>query len=201
MKIQSILFLLATVFVFTSCSTNKMVIQVPAKDSIEIDYPEYESYTAVLKNSLLTDLDVKVLNKETGKQISGFGLNNNSKVDVTVVKNGKLVLVNDSDKSTTLKMSVKEEKLSSPKNDNREYISFTLRNNTAKSIPLIIPTVMNPNLSPFSNSGVDLKVGQKVLFKAKGKKQVLLVVSKNIKQGEILDVAKLLKARKKELGI
>ena len=60
---------------------------------------------------------------------------------------------------------------------------------------------MNPNLSPLSNSGVDLKVGQKVLFKAKGKKQVLLVVSRNIKQGEVLDVAKLLKERKKELGI
>ena len=202
MKIQSFLFLLATTLVFMSCSTNKMVVQVPAKDSVEIDYPEYESYTAVLKNSLLTDIDVKVLNKETGKQISGFGLNNNSKVDVTVVKNGKLVLVNDSEKSTTLKMSVKEEKLTAKTTtDTREYISFTLRNNTAKSIPLIIPTVMNPNLSPFSNSGVDLKVGQKVLFKAKGKKQVLFVVSRNIKQGEVLDVAKLLKERKKELGI
>ena len=202
MKIQSILFLLSTVLVFMSCSTSKMVVQVPANDSVEIDYPEYESYTAVLKNSLLTDLDVKVLNKETGKQISGFGLNNNSKVDVSIVKNGKLVLVNDSDKNTKLKMSIKEEKFSaSSTTDTREYISFTLRNTTAKSIPLIIPTVMNPNLSPFSNSGVDLKVGQKVLFKAKGKKQVLLVVGRNIKQGEVIDVAKILKKRKKELGI
>ena len=61
MKIQSILLLLSSVFVFMSCSTSKMVIQVPANDSVEIDYPEYESYKAVLKNSLLTDLDIKVL--------------------------------------------------------------------------------------------------------------------------------------------
>ena len=98
-------------------------------------------------------------------------------------------------------MAIKEEKMATSTTDTRKYISFTLRNNTKKSIPLIIPTVMNPNLSPLSNSGVDLKVGQKVLFKAKGKKQVLLVVSRNIKQGEVLDVAELLKERKKELGI
>ena len=201
MKIQSILLLLSSVFVFMSCSTSKMVIQVPANDSVEIDYPEYESYKAVLKNSLLTDLDIKVLDKGTGEQVSGFGLNNNSKVDVSIRKNAKLVLVNNSSKDTKLKMAIKEEKMASSTTDTRKYISFTLRNNTKKSIPLIIPTVMNPNLSPLSNSGVDLKVGQKVLFKAKGKKQVLLVVSRNIKQGEVLDVAKLLKERKKELGI
>ena len=201
MKIQSILFLLSAVFVFMSCSTGKMVVQVPANDSIEIDYPEYQSYKAVLKNSLLTDVEVKVLNRETGEQISGFGLNNNSKVHVNIVENAKLVLVNDSGKDTKLKMSVKEEKMSISKTDTRKYIRFTLRNNTAKSIPLIIPTVMNPNLSPFSNSRVDLKVGQKVLFRAKGKKHVLLVISRNIKDGEVLDVAKLLKERKKELGL
>ena len=184
-----------------SCSTGKMVVQVPANDSIEIDYPEYQSYKAVLKNSLLTDVEVKVLNRETGEQISGFGLNNNSKVHVNIVENAKLVLVNDSDKDTKLKMSVKEEKMSISKTDTRKYIRFTLRNNTAKSIPLIIPTVMNPNLSPFSNSRVDLKVGQKVLFRAKGKKHVLLVISSKIKDGEVLDVAKLLKERKKELGL
>jgi len=201
MKIQSILFLLCTVFVFMSCSTNKMVVQVPANDSTEIDYPEYQSYKAVLKNSILTDVDVKVLNKETGEQISGFGLNNNGKAEVNVGENAKLVLVNNSEKNTKLKMSVKEEKMSVSTTDTRDYISFTLRNNTAKSIPLIIPTVMNPNLSPFSNSGVDLKVGQKILFKAKGKKQVLLTVNRTIKNGEVLDVAKLLKERKKELGL
>ncbi len=83
----------------------------------------------------------------------------------------------------------------------RTSVNFTLRNNSTKSIPLIIPTVMNPNLSPMSNSGVRLKMGQKVFFKAKGKRQVLLVVDDSIEEGAILEVSSLLKERKKALGI
>jgi|GEM_PF-1187331 len=79
-------------------------------------------------------------------------------------------------------------------------VSFTLRNNSMKSIPLKIPNVMNPNLSPMSNSGVTLVVGQKILFKANGKKQLLLVVTEDY-EGTTLDVGKLIKERKKELGL
>ena len=50
---------------------------------------------------------------------------------------------------------------------------------------------MNPNLSPFSNSGVSLKIGQEILFREKGKKYVLLVVDNNIKQDDKIDVGKL----------
>lgn len=79
-----------------------------------------------------------------------------------------------------------------------DKVSFILENTTAKSIPLIIPNVMNPNLSPFSESGVTLAIGQKIFFKYKGKKQLLLVVSK-ANQGLKLDVAKLLKEQKQKL--
>jgi biopolymer transport protein ExbD len=79
------------------------------------------------------------------------------------------------------------------------YRSFTLRNNSAKSIPLQIPGVMNPNLSPFSNSGVDLKMGQEIFFTYKGKKRILLIVDENINHGDVVDVSKLLKERKKEI--
>ncbi|MGD1847161.1 MAG: hypothetical protein ACFB10_17360 [Salibacteraceae bacterium] len=82
-----------------------------------------------------------------------------------------------------------------------EYITFTLVNKTARSIPLIIPTVMNPNLSPFSRSGVRLKVGQKIFFKEGGKRHLLLQVSADIDQDANLDVAKLLKQRRAELGL
>ena len=60
-----------------------------------------------------------------------------------------------------------------------QLMNFTLRNDNSKSIPLIISRVMNTDLPPMSNSGVSLKIGQKILFKYKGKKQVLLVVNKN----------------------
>ena len=80
----------------------------------------------------------------------------------------------------------------------KESVSFTLRNNSLKSIPLLIPGVMNPNLSPMSNSGVTLKIGQKILFRYKGKKQELLVVSADL-DGTTLEVSKLLKTRKKQI--
>ena len=60
---------------------------------------------------------------------------------------------------------------------------------------------MNPNLSPYSKSGVELKIGQEIIFKAKGKKYVLLQVDASISDGDIIDVAKLLKEKKAELGL
>lgn len=79
-------------------------------------------------------------------------------------------------------------------------VPFKLINKSAKSIPLIIPGVMNPNLSPFSSSGVDLKVGQKIFFKVKGKRHLLLIVDESL-EGEELDVKSLLRQRKKELEL
>ena len=80
----------------------------------------------------------------------------------------------------------------------KESVSFTLRNNSLKSIPLLIPGVMNPNLSPKSNSGVTLKIGQEVLFRYKGKKRVLLVVDNKL-EGQTIEVSKLLKEKKQEI--
>jgi hypothetical protein len=77
-------------------------------------------------------------------------------------------------------------------------VPFTLRNNSLKSIPLIITSYMNPNLSPKSNSGVDIPVGEKVYFKYKGKKQLLLVVTEDLK-GQTLVVDKLIKEKIEEL--
>jgi predicted cation transporter len=82
----------------------------------------------------------------------------------------------------------------------QDYVSFTLRNQTLKSIPLKIPGVMNPNLSPMSNSGVSLKVGQKIYFFNKRKKYLLLEVSKE-EAGQTIIVNELIRRRKKELEL
>ena len=79
-----------------------------------------------------------------------------------------------------------------------DKISFTLLNKSEKSIPLQIPGVMNPNLSPNSSSGVTLRIGQKVLFKYRGKKRVLLVVDASLK-GQKLEVDALIIERKREI--
>ncbi len=80
-------------------------------------------------------------------------------------------------------------------------ISFTLTNPSTESIPLIIPNVMNPNLSPRSSSGVDLKVGQELLFRNGLKRYVLLTVDKTINEVQEIDVYQVLLERKKELGL
>jgi len=80
-------------------------------------------------------------------------------------------------------------------------ISFTLENKSSESIPLLIPTVMNPNLSPNSMSGVSLRIGQEVFFKVKGRKYLLLRVDDSIKKGDVLDVAALLLERKRTLEL
>jgi hypothetical protein len=82
----------------------------------------------------------------------------------------------------------------------QDYVSFTLRNQTLKSISLKIPGVMNPNLSPMSNSGVSLKVGQKIYFFDKKKKYLLLEVSKE-EADQTIVVNELIRRRKKELEL
>lgn len=79
-------------------------------------------------------------------------------------------------------------------------ISFTLRNESLQSIPLEIPGVMNPNLSPMSNSGVTLAEGQEIYFKDGRKRYLLLEVSAEL-EGDTLIVHELIEKRKTELGI
>ena len=86
-------------------------------------------------------------------------------------------------------------------NTDEEYVTISLLNSSATSIPLIIPGVMNPNLSPYSTSGVRLKMGQEVLFKVRGRKYILFIVDESIEEGDKIQVSTLLKQRKKELGL
>jgi hypothetical protein len=51
---------------------------------------------------------------------------------------------------------------------------------------------MNPKLSPFSRSGVDLPNGQKIYLDLKGKKILILTVTDSIPHGARIDVATLI---------
>jgi len=84
----------------------------------------------------------------------------------------------------------------------QKSINFTFHNGSLKSIPLVIPTVMNPNLSPMSNSGITLDMGQVVYYFPngnKGKKEVLFVVSDVFKDGDVLEIDQLIAEKKKAL--
>jgi hypothetical protein len=178
----------------------QLEVQVPAGQTLELDYPALAFYEANIKNKTAQRIDVSVRSKSTNEQVRGFGVNNNGKATVQVEQSNQLVFSNKGAKDVELRIKIVEKNVKPVQRQNTT-ISFTLRNNSAKAIPLIIPTVMNPNLSPFSNSGVNLKIGQEILFRAKGKKYLLLKVDDSIQNGDVVDVSALLKERKKALGL
>ncbi len=115
---------------------------------------------------------------------------------ISEIEKGSLFITNKGDKEAKVKVTFEETvKPKALKNS----VDITLENKSAKSIPLIIPSVMNPNLSPFSKSGVDLKIGQKIFFKNKGRKILLLEITDDIKNGDVLDIAALIRAKKATL--
>jgi hypothetical protein len=78
---------------------------------------------------------------------------------------------------------------------------MTFHNGSLKSIPLHIPGVMNPNLSPLSDSGVTLEQGQKVFYfpsGKKGKKELLFEVDNTFQKDTILQIDEIIKQKKKE---
>lgn len=201
MKYLSVLTCIGLITLFmTSCSSTKEVIELGANESKEINFQGNSSYEASVSNKSQNDLEINIVDKESGVKVGGFGLAQSASEKVMISTSNKLVVTNTNGKNAKFVVKTKEKEMKQ-KNPDSEYVSFTLRNNSASSIPLIIPTVMNPNLSPFSNSGVDLKIGQEILFKSNGKKYVLLTVSNDIQNGDVLEVNKLLKKKKKELGI
>ena len=83
-----------------------------------------------------------------------------------------------------------------------QSIHFTFHNGSLKSIPLVIPSVMNPNLNPLSNSGVSLNIGQNVYFYPNGtskKRELLFTVDESFQQDQILEIDAMIEKRRKEL--
>lgn len=163
------------------------IVEIPADSRVTIGYPDSEDAALVLKNKGSQGIDVATVNKVSGVQISGFGLGPFGKATVAVGPLDLLELRNASGEAVRLSYEITKAVKNEVSEDER-YISFTLRNETLKSIPLIIPGVMNPNLSPQSNSGVRLKIGQEIKYKKGGRARLLLVVDHSIKEGDVLFV-------------
>lgn len=176
-------------------------LEIPPKSSLELDYADYEMYQLQLRNNNSKGLEVKVVDKKTGEFVRGFGLGPVGKVEVMVENTSKIVFTNTSNKTASLSVSFTEMDAQKVMAANEGLVSFTLVNSSDESLPLIIPNVMNPNLSPNSKSGVDLKIGQELIFRNRGKRYVLFTVDETIQEGQQVDVYQLLQERKKELGL
>lgn len=137
--------------------------------------------------------------------MGGFGLAPRGRATLTVPEEGHLSIENASQQAGLIRLEVFElDGEQSPSRDDAdmpEFIGFTLRNASLKPVPLIIPNVMNPNLSPKSNSRVYLPLGQEILIREKGSRYVRLVVDESIPEGQVIDVPRLIRARKKERGL
>jgi len=179
----------------------KSNLEIPPKSSLELDYADYEMYQLKLRNNNSKGLEIKVVDKKTGDFVRGFGLGPVGKVEVMVEHTSKIVFSNTSNRTASLSVSFTEMDAQKVVAANEGLVSFTLVNSSNESIPLIIPNVMNPNLSPNSKSGVDLKIGQELIFRNRGKRYVLFTVDESIEEGQQVDVYKLLQERKKELGL
>lgn len=160
-------------------------VEIPSGGRVQIGYPDQENLAIELRNKSGKTLEVATVNKVSGEKVSGFGLGPMGKATVAVSDLGLLEVSNPSSKDVSISYSITEAKPVIVAKDD-VYINFTLRNETLKSIPLIIPGVMNPNLSPQSNSGVSLKIGQDVKYRKGGRTRVLFVVDESINEGDVV---------------
>ncbi len=171
----------------------KEKIEIKALKAVELEYPEFAEFDVKISNSSGKQLDVAVIDPSTKKQVSGFGLGPFGKATLSVKPGNILRIKNNSASDITVSLDFVERQPEPESYVNARRINFTLRNNTMKSIPLIIPEVMNPNLSPMSSSGVSLRIGQEIFYKKGMKKVLILTVDESIEEGDKIDVAKLIK--------
>ena len=191
-KISLFFFLLVSLAFGQKGERSQLIL--PPKQIVQINYPLYQGFNVKIWNKSKFDLGVSAREQKTDSLVKGFGLDPGSSAVLEVNKGLYLQFENRYLASLkveyTLQKGVEGKKKSTkPLTPQR---AFYLENNTAQSIPLRIPGVMNPNLSPFSRSGVDLPNGQKIFLDLNGKRILLLTVTDSIPHGARIDVANLI---------
>lgn len=187
------LLILSSLFFVCSLTQAQEKIEIGARKSVDLNYAEFENFDVKLINSSGKSITVTVVDHKDQKQLQKFGLGPNGKTIVSVEKSNLLRLFNNSFKEINLKLDFIAKKPINDSQENLPYINFILHNPSLNSISLVIPGVMNPNLSPLSNSGVALKIGQKIFYKKGEKEYLLLTVDDNIKKGDKINVVDLIK--------
>jgi hypothetical protein len=183
--------------IVSGLSAQQAQIELLKGQSAQLDFLDYELYGLKLKNNSSAEIKVSIISRITEKQLRGFGLSPKATVQEVVVESDSYALFkNLSDSTATFLVEA------SPKTNEsvsvKDGVGFTLRNTTLKSIPLIIPSVMNPNLSPKSNSRVYLRYGQQVFLNKGMNRKLLLTVDETILEGAIIDVDSIIRLRDNE---
>ena len=175
------------VMIFTGLSAQQAQIELLGRQSIELDFVDYRFYALKLKNSSSAEIEVSIISRVSNEQVRGFGLAPKSTVEEVLIESDSYALFTNLSDNEALFSIEASPKVAAPVTES-DGVSFTLRNNTLKSIPLVIPSVMNPNLSPKSNSGVYLRYGQIVYLRRGVSKKLILTVDETIREGALIDV-------------
>ena len=175
------------VMIFTGLSAQQAQIQLLGRQSIELDFVDYRFYALKLKNSSSAEIEVSIISRVSNEQVRGFGFAPKSTVEEVLIESDSYALFTNLSDDEALFSIEASPKVAAPVTES-DGVSFTLRNNTLQSIPLVIPSVMNPSLSPKSNSGVYLKYGRKVYLRRGVTKKLILTVDETIREGALIDV-------------
>lgn len=187
---------IALVFFSLLAHAQNSEVEIAPFQTARIDCPAGPPQEVSVGNTSGKGIGVAVVDAATGQQVSGFGLGPRAWAEVSIAEGQVLELTNRTARKRLVKVRFAQPQ-PEPAADPQRYINFTLHNSSLLSIPLVIPGVMNPNLSPLSDSGVGLALGQPIYFRHKGKDVLLLQVDETIQEGQRIDVAELISQRKK----
>lgn len=167
-------------------------IQIPPSEASIYRLSQNNFNQVMIKNTSDLSIQVEIFQQGSNQKSGGFGLSAKGKTAVDLDEDKYLRLVNNNPTAVILELKQRKQKQQKEVNEERR-IQLTLLNSSARSIPLIIPTVMNPNLSPFSRSGVSLTLGQKIYLKKGMHRQLLFEVTDSLAQGTELDISELVR--------
>lgn len=172
----------------------KSTIILSPKQVIQLDYPNFKGYVVKIWNKSKFDLGVSARLKENDSIKKGFGLSKGANATLAIEEEMYLQFENRFLAPLKVEYIVFKGKLGKKKvgRPATPQQGFYFVNTTAQSLPLKIPGIMNPNLSPFSKSGVDLPIGQKIYLKTPGKDLLIFTVTDTIPKGARINVADLI---------
>lgn len=185
--------LFSWIILFLASCASSTQFYIPTEKGISVEWIGGQKQSVELKNKSSETIEIQIVEAESKTFIRGFGLAGNSEATVSLESFAALQIKNQGKDDALIKAKFFDAKPDIVNQSERSTINFTLRNSGLKSIPLIIPGVMNPNLSPQSSSGVSLKLGQKIYWKKGMKKIIILTVDDTIQNGDVIDVAKLIR--------
>ena len=180
-------------FVFSQKGTRSQLI-IPPKQIVQIDYPLYKGFNVRIWNQSKFLVGFSSRDKETDSVHKSFDLKNGNSILFEVNQGDYLQFENRF--LASLKVAYNIQKGSFGKKKPIQPLTpqraFYLVNNTAQTLPLRIPGIMNPRLNPYSRSGVDLPNGQKIYLDLKDNQILILTVTDSIPNGARIDLANLI---------